>query len=136
MLLVINFSKSPVIASHSNAKQIALLDYNLSIDVLEGLKRNQGLVLVSFNKTGLFTIDNQTNDGIKQFVDHIDYLESIIGINRIGIGTDLQAYGKYVPPGLSKEDTFRKIKEELINRDYTNNEIELIFFRNYINFMK
>ncbi len=136
MLEVIKYSKAPVIASHSNARHIARMDYNLSNKVLEEIKRNQGLVLLSFNTNGLYETDNRIKDEIEQLADHIDYLKTIIGINRIGLGTDLQAYGKYVPSGLSNEETYMNIQNLLITRGYPINEIELIFYKNYINFMK
>ncbi|NPD47287.1 dipeptidase [Lentimicrobium sp. S6] len=136
MLEVINYSKVPIIASHANAKQIASLDYNLTNEVLEALKRNHGLVLVSFNTNGLYSKDNHIKAEIEQLADHIDYIKSVIGINLVGIGSDFQAYGKYVPSGLTKKETFIELKDLLIERDYSLTEIELIFFRNYLNFMK
>ncbi len=136
MIEVINYSKSPVMASHTNAKSVTSLSYNLSDTVLMSLSKKRGLVLLSFNNNGLYSSNDQKDDPIKKFADHIDYVKKIIAINQIGIGTDLQAFGKYIPSELYKANTVGELIAELVNRNYSEKEIEKIFYSNYINFMK
>ena len=135
MLEVIKYSKKPVIASHSNSRHIASLAYNLSDEVLLALKNSNGMVMVSFNTSGLFIDKNQTQDEFEKLADHVEYLKSIVGINNIGIGTDLQAYGKYVPSGLNTAESFKKIIQSLKLRDFTISEIEQILYKNYMTFI-
>ena len=70
--------------------------------------------MLSFNTNGLYASNDSKNDPVKKFVDHIDYVKKITGIDQIGIGTDLQAFGKYVPRELYLANTFGEIKTELI----------------------
>ncbi|PLX22639.1 MAG: hypothetical protein C0597_02190 [Marinilabiliales bacterium] len=135
MLEVITYSKSPVIASHSSGAEISLSEDNLSNKVLYQLKENRGLVLLSFRQNRLFNTDDKIEDGVEKFIDHVDYLKSIIGINKIGIGTDIQANGKYMASGLSHEQTFQNIANALSKRGYTQAEIEKIFYKNYLDFV-
>ncbi len=136
MLEVIKYSSAPVIASHSNCKSIANLNYNISDEVLLELKDNNGMVMVSFNINGLFINKNEIKDGIEKLIDHIDYLKSTIGINNIGLGTDLQAHGKYIPSELNTSESFKKIIDCLKIRNYTESDIEKILYKNYQTFME
>jgi len=133
--LVIKFSKKPVIVSHRNCKFIANTEDNITNETLKLLKENGGMVMVSFNANGVFENKNQQNHEIKKIVDHIDHLNQYLGIDKIGFGTDLQAFGKYVPEKLNTQHTFDLIAQELLHRNYTQEQIEKIFHKNYIEFM-
>lgn len=136
MLVVINSSKKPVIASHTCAKGIAELPYNISDKVIEQVAINKGLILVSFNRNGLFTNDEEPKDGVKRFCDHIDYIVKQVGIEYIGIGKDLQAEGKYVPADLRQSNSIREIEIELKRMGYNCSEIEQILNKNLTKFFK
>ena len=110
---VINFSKSPVIASHSNPREVAPSDFNVSDRVIMALREKQGLFLVSFNKGDLFPDKNKAGKGIKKVINHLNYLRKKMGVKHIGIGTDLQHAGKYVPDDLKGVESFIKIISEL-----------------------
>lgn len=134
-ILVLGFSGEPVIASHSNAYALADLDYNLSDRELELLKANGGLVLVSFNANGLFVNNGKDRDGAARVADNISYLAEKIGLKSVGIGTDYQAGGKYVAGGLNTADVFVRIKDELMKKGFSPEDIENIFYNNIINFI-
>ncbi len=132
---VIKHSKSPVIASHSNARGPSPSNFNVSDKVIKALKENGGLFLVSFDKNGLFPDKKNVGIGAIKFVQHINYLKKMLGINRIGIGTDLQAAGKYVAADLRGKDSFKKIVMELKNNHYSIDEIRKIMSGNLIKFL-
>jgi membrane dipeptidase len=132
MLKVIRYSKAPVIASHSGALGVATVNGNLPDAVLRALKGNHGYVMITFNKKDLYGEENLSNDGVYQLIDHIDYLKEIIGIDHIGIGSDYQANGRYVPAELNEIDVFRKIVNTMTLRGYTISEINGILGRNIL----
>lgn len=92
--------------------------------------------MLSFNSKGVFADNKIKEHPVTKFADHIDYLKGINGINNIGIGTDLQAFGRYVPSELCRSNTFPELWAELAKRNYSNSEIEKIFSKNFIEFMK
>jgi len=129
---IINYSKSPVIVSHTNARKLADLDYNLSDTVLKALKKYKGYVFVSFNENGLYKDENREGDAIDKFTDHIDYLVKLLGIDYVGIGSDYQADGKYIPQALNKVTSFNNISRELLRRNYSKSDVRKIMFKNVV----
>ncbi len=131
-LVVLQYSKAPVIASHSCTLKIAEVEGNLSNKVIQALSKNKGYVMVSFNKNDLYGVDNPSDDGVELFINHIDYISDQIGIDHIGIGSDYQANGRYVPTELNKKDVFVKIFQALTLRGYKNDEINGILGGNIL----
>lgn len=129
-LEAINYSESPVIVSHSNTRKHADMDYNLSDNVLSALNQNKGYVFVSFNKNGLYKGSTKEQDAIAKFVDHIDYLVNSIGIDYVGIGSDYQASGKYVPTRLNEKSSYKNIRDKLLTKNYSPADIRKIMFDN------
>ncbi len=133
---IVKYSKRPVISSHAHAKGVADLNYNYSDELLEVLKEKNGMVLISFNRNGLFCPKEPTVNGVERLVEHIHYVIGKIGISNVGIGTDLQAYGRYVPKDLNHTGCKNAIISELQRRGYTNAEIEKIMGENYLRMLK
>jgi membrane dipeptidase len=131
-LAVIEASRSPVIVSHTNARSVADLDYNVPDDVLAALKKNRGSVLVSFNRNGVFTEGGEKTDGIAKVADHIDYFVKWLGAGHVGIGSDYQADGKYVAAPLAETDAFARISTELARRGHDASAIRAIMGGNAI----
>lgn len=125
-LEVIQNSSKPVISSHSTVAGVSGSSANLSDDVLEALMRNQGYVFVSFSKNRLFEETSSAENGINQYIKHIQYLVEILGHGRVGIGSDFQVSGRYVPPELNLANTFEKIQDGLIQAGYSPEEVEKI----------
>jgi len=131
-LAVIGASRSPVIVSHSNARSVADLDYNVPEDVLAALKKNRGSVLVSFNRNGVFAAGGEKSDGIAKVADHIDHFVKWLGAGHVGIGSDYQADGKYVAAPLAEAEAFAGISSELARRGYDASAISSIMGGNVI----
>lgn len=131
-LTVINYSNSPVIVSHSNARKIADINYNLSDKVLRRLSEKNGYVFVSFNKNGVYSgIDTDIN-AVDQLVKHIEYLVSFLGFDNVGIGSDYQANGKYIPQKLNEITAYIEIKNRLLRRGFSNDNIDKIMSNNIL----
>ncbi len=117
-LAVIAAAKSPVLVSHTNARSVADLDYNIPDEVLAALKKNRGSVLVSFNRNGVFAENGGRSGGIAQLADHIDHFVEWLGVDHVGIGSDYQADGRYVAAPLNEPDAFGRIARELAGRGH------------------
>jgi len=114
-LEVIAQSRAPVVASHSLAQAVSPDPFNLPDEVVTALADRGGSVWVSFDKSGLLR-DHSEEDAIGRLVDHIEVLVARLGPHHVGIGTDLQAGGKYVPDALNQDDAFAEIRRRLQDR--------------------
>lgn len=135
MIEVINYSKKPVIASHSCSQTVTNDSFNVSDKVLNLLKLNKGYVFVSFNKNGLINPASKKN-GIEQYIDNIEYLVNQLGEDYVGIGSDYQAQGKYVPESLNKSNTYKVIANSLLKRGYSETSVNKIMCDNFLRLMK
>lgn len=67
---------------------------------------------------------------VKRVVDHIDHVKRIAGIDHIGIGSDFDGVGDSLPTGLKDVSMYPNLIYELLKRDYTEEEIEKICYKN------
>jgi membrane dipeptidase len=123
MPAVIGYSKVPVMASHSASQGVAASNSTLSDGVLQALKTNQGYIMMTFNTTDLYGNEEHANSGIEQLIHHIDYIKQFVEIGHIGIGSDYQDGGKYIPADLNEKDVFQKIVDTMTERGYSFSEI-------------
>jgi membrane dipeptidase len=151
-------SKAPVIASHSAVR--ALVDHhrNLDDEQLRALKRNGGVVQVvayaGYLKAGArsgrapirdaaggpaacpeepasakpLTVNGRP--GVKELVDHIDYLVQLIGLDHVGISSDFDGGGG-IEGWDSAADT-ANVTVELLRRGYREEEIARLWGGNLL----
>jgi membrane dipeptidase len=63
---------------------------------------------------------------ISDVVDHIDHVVQLIGINHVGIGSDFDGVGDSLPNGLKDVSDYPNLIHELLNRGYSDQDIEKI----------
>jgi membrane dipeptidase len=130
-LEVISYSRKPVVATHSLTQAVVPNRFNLPEEVLSALALNAGSVWVSFQKEDLLG-DAGDEQAIDRLIDHIDVLIERLGPGHVGIGTDLQAGGKYVPVSLSQKDSFARIRQRLQERGFEQDTIDGILGGNIL----
>ena len=85
---MIELSKAPVIASHSSARALRDHSRNLDDEQLEWVKQNGGVIQTV--ALGNYLTDREDPPpNIEDFIDHIDYMVGKIGIDHVGISSDL-----------------------------------------------
>lgn len=73
--------------------------------------------------------------GIKEVVDHIDYVAKLVGVDHVGIGADYDGIG-FVPKGLEDVSTYPQITAELKRRGYSNQALKKILGGNVLRVLK
>jgi membrane dipeptidase len=73
--------------------------------------------------------------GVKEIVDHIDYVVKLVGVDYVGIGADYDGIG-FVPKGLEDVSTYPRVTNELKARGYSNKEIKKILGGNVLRVLK
>ncbi len=67
---------------------------------------------------------------LSDFVDHIDYIKNLIGVDHVGIGTDFDGGGGI--PGFNDASESPNVTIELVRRGYTDAEIKKIWGGNLL----
>jgi membrane dipeptidase len=92
----IEYSNNPLMATHTSAKSLYDHPRAKDDDLLKAIAEKGGYI-------GVLTIqgfiNNKLEPTIDDWIDHIDYLVNLVGIDHVGIGTDY--YGQSIPDELA-----------------------------------
>ena len=92
----VNNSNDPIIASHTFSKNLYEHDRGKSDEFLQTVGEKGGYIGI-LAVPGFLTTNQKTT--INDWLDHVDYIVNLIGIDHVGIGTDY--YGFSVPDSLA-----------------------------------
>jgi membrane dipeptidase len=139
---VVKFSKSPVIASHSNCRALADHPRNLTDEQIKAVADTGGVIGV--NSIGTFV----SPPDLPHLVDHIDHLVKVAGREHVGLGLDFCEYllqhkspveraamrpGAYLSvDGLAGDRDVPKIPAMLVARGYPADTIDMILGENFL----
>lgn len=145
---VMENTKVPVIASHSNCR--ALFDHPRGLwdDQIKAMAENNGVIGIN---AAAVLVGKEENRTFARLIDHLDHIVNVGGVNSAGLGFDFADWvGKYLSeedkarvidgsygggtalPGFSEDAEVTKVTEELVKRGYKDNDIELILGKNFL----
>jgi membrane dipeptidase len=84
-LEAIEASSAPCVASHSNATSVHANRRNLPDDVIKAVAGSGGVIGMNGFPSFVAATDRPTLD---QFIDHIVYIDSLVGPGHVGLGID------------------------------------------------
>ena len=142
---MLDLTRAPVITSHSSARQLTNHTRNLDNETLLRIKENGGVVqTVAFGSyvseerrqyleradDDDLNRDEAPKATVSDFVDHIDYLVELIGIDHVGIASDFDGGGG-IEGWNDASETFN-VTLELVRRGYSEEEIQAIWSGNLL----
>ena len=160
----IALSRVPVIASHSGVDGVSDNPRNMSDELLDALRDNNGVIqlvaLGSYVKTptaeqkaavATLRADTEMSEDardaewariaamapgakVTDYADHIDYAVQRIGIDHVGIASDFDGGGGIA--GWQNAAETQAVTEELLDRGYTKEEIAKIWGGNLLRVMR
>lgn len=119
-------SRAPIIASHSNAYALRAHFRNLKDELIKGVCDKGGVIGINFYDSFLTSRGSATS---KDIANHIDYIAKIGGVDCVALGSDYDG-GINPPTDLPNPGEIATLTKELINRHYTQEQIEKIYSRN------
>jgi len=129
---VLKYSKSPVVASHSNSRAICDHPRNLTDTEIKALARKGGLIGLNFAPPFL---KKEGEVAINDLLKHIDYIRNLVGLEYIALGTDFDGISA-TPVGLEDVSKLVKLEKALLAQGYSENDVEMIFMKNWLRVFK
>ncbi|MGE4282895.1 MAG: dipeptidase [Clostridia bacterium] len=125
---VIELSKQPIIASHSNSKSLCRHKRNLTDDQFQALIKNGGMA--GINIYPLFLNECGEAD-IYDMVRHIEYFMELGGENNIGLGCDFDGID-ITPKDIKSVEQLEELFNSLLRLNYSQQQVEKIAGENSI----
>jgi membrane dipeptidase len=135
VLDVLEMSSAPIIASHSSARAVYEHPRNLPDELLKKIADKGGVVQATIEYVKAHdSYDRAELPTVADFVDHIDHIVQVAGIDHVGIGTDFDGGGELADCYDVSE--MGNITRELVKRGYTARQIEKIWGGNLMRVFK
>lgn len=138
---VVRLSKKPIIASHSDYRGLCGHERNLTRQQAVAIAKSGGLIGLNAAKSMVNSdIDKKTVDYLAK---HARAYADLVGVEHIACGFDFMDFledwvvnGSPMVKGLESADKAQSLIEALKNEGFSQEEIEMIAYRNVFNFLK
>lgn len=132
---ILNNTKKPFVASHSNARSICSHRRNLTDDMIKKLSNRGGVMGLNFYSC--FLNNNKTANDMAELDDmikHLKHIKNIGGIDVIGMGSDFD--GIECPVEIKDASKIQILAEKIKKEGFTEDDVERIFYKNVFNLFK
>jgi membrane dipeptidase len=147
---VLGLTKRPLIVSHTNVRRFYDIERNISDEQVKAIGQRGGVVGVN----AILVSQSLEKSTIDHYVDHIEHVISLIGIDGVGIGFDFCEYlftqlpasvrreleakltTAHFIPDLTNHSQARNLTRKLIERGFSDDQIEKILYRNWMRVLK
>lgn len=130
---VIDTTKSPIIASHSNCRAICNHRRNLTDEMIKLLAEKDGVMGMNFAPA--FVDENKDNATLERVLDHVDHVVKIASVEHVGLGSDFDGI-ENTPKGLEDVTKIPSFTEGLLKRGYGEEDVIKILGENFLRVFK
>ena len=139
-------TKRPLIVSHTNARRYHDVERNISDEQIRMVGERRGVIGIN----AVLVSPRQDEATIDRYVDHIEHVAGLIGIDCVGIGFDFfefifrqwpepaqqelaaKATRPHFIPDLTNHSQTRNLTRKLIERGFNDEQIAKILFGNWM----
>jgi membrane dipeptidase len=143
---IFEITTKPLIVSHTNVRRYFDLERNVSDEQIKMVGERGGVLGIN----SVLVSPKKEEATLDRYVDHIEHVRDLIGINGVAIGFDFFEFiFRQMPkaeqiafqkkfthahfiPELANHSQSRALTRKLIERGFTDEEIEAILFRNWM----
>ena len=147
---IIVLTSKPVIVSHTNARKYYDIERNISDEQIKMIGERHGVIGVN----SVLVSPRKEEATLDRYIDHIEHIASLIGIDAVGIGFDFFEFiyrqwpesaqqelaAKFTKPhflpDLTNHSHARNLTRKLIERGFSDEQIEKILFGNWMRILK
>lgn len=127
----LEWSRTPIVCSHSSCRALCDHPRNLTDDQLRALAHRGGVAQVCIYG-GFLRSDGEA--GLPDIIEHINHMVNVMGIDHVGIGTDFDGDGGV--PGCASASEVINVTRRLLAERYSEADIQLIWGGNFMRLME
>lgn len=130
------YSKAPIVATHSCCRALCGHRRNLSDEMLDALGEKGGYVGINFYPYFLadrYDESHSWRPGVTEIVDHIEHAVAFAGISHVGIGSDYDGIDDLYPEGMEDISKSRLVVDEMRRRGWREEDILKVCGQNLLN---
>lgn len=129
---VLDLSTAPIVASHSSARSLCDHERNLTDEQITAIAERGGVIQVCLYAG--FIHHEPSEATYIDAVDHINHIVGLVGIDHVGIGSDLDGDGELI--GCRTSEDLIRITMLLIERGYSESDLVAIWGGNFLRVMR
>lgn len=131
---VIETSKQPIVASHSNARALVNHPRNLTDDMIRKVANTGGVVGINFYGHFLNDDENMNKSTVKLLKQHLDHIKNVGGTDVIALGTDFD--GMQSDLQIDGPDKMNRLFDILWHEGWDYGTIEKLAYQNAMRVIK
>ena len=128
----LDISTTPIVCSHSSCRALCDHPRNLTNDQMRALAKKGGVCQITLYPGFLNIQPSQAT--ILDAMAHLDNAIQVMGIDHVGLGTDFDGDGGV--PGLANASELSLFTRQLLQRRYSEKDIQKIWGGNFLRVMK
>jgi membrane dipeptidase len=147
---IVAMTTKPVIVSHTNARRFFDIERNLTDEQIKAVGARGGVIGIN----AVLVSPRKEEATLDRYIDHIEHVRDLIGIAGVAIGFDFFEFiyrqwshaeqiafqdkftHAHFVPGLAKHSDSRGLTRRLIERGFSDDDIEAILFRNWMRILQ
>jgi membrane dipeptidase len=147
---IVDLTEKPLIVSHTNARKFYDIERNVSDEQIKAIGARRGVIGIN----AILVSSSKEKSTLDHYVDHIEYVTGLIGIEGVAIGFDFCEYllgqvpesvlreltakltTPHFIPDLTNHSHARNLSRKLIERGFTDDHIERILRGNWMRILE
>ncbi len=134
---VIEHTKKPIMATHSNSRAINNHLRNLTDDQIRAIQETGGTVGINFGiwmtEPGV-PLSRNENIGFDAYKQHIDHIVEVADMNTVAMGSDND--GTHIPKCLNSADKIPAFFDYLLENGYSEQDLQKLAHENLLRVLK
>ena len=147
---IVDLTTKPLIVSHTNARKFYDVERNINDEQIKMIGQRRGVIGINSVLVG----PRQEDATLDQYVDHIEHITELIGVDCVGIGFDFFEFiyrqwpeekkkwlaekltTPHFIPDLTNHSHAKNLTRKLIERGFSDGDIEKILRGNWLRVLK